>query len=150
MLGHFRTLLAAAVAEPDRRLSDLPLLTPAEREELLRDWTSLPARARAGRCLARAGGGAGARSAGRQAVIVGEERLTYAELVARAGELAGRLRRMGVGPEVPVALCVERSAELIAGALGILEAGGVYLPLDPDHSAARLAFILEDAGRRCW
>ncbi|MEA2563442.1 MAG: hypothetical protein QOH06_4946 [Acidobacteriota bacterium] len=144
MLGHFRTLLAEVVTEPDRRLSDLPLLTPAERDELLRDRIE-PSGVALDACLHELVREQASRRPEATAVIVGEDRLTYAELVARADELAARLRVMGVGPEVTVALCVERSVDLIAGALGILEAGGVYLPLEPDHSAARMAFILEDA-----
>jgi len=144
MLGHFQTLLAAAVAEPDCRLSDLPLLTPPERGELLRDRIE-PSGVPLDACLHELVREQASRRPEATAVIAGEDRLTYAELVARAGELAARLRAMGVGPEVAVALCVERSADLIAGALGILEAGGVYLPLESDHSAARMGYILEDA-----
>jgi amino acid adenylation domain-containing protein len=144
MLGHFRTLLATAVAEPDRRLSDLPLLTPAECGELLQDRIE-PSGVALDACLHELVREQASHRPEATAVIVGEDQVTYAELVARAGELAARLREMGVGPEVAVALCVERSVDLIAGALGILEAGGVYLPLEPDHSAARMAFILEDA-----
>ncbi|HET9227335.1 MAG TPA: amino acid adenylation domain-containing protein, partial [Thermoanaerobaculia bacterium] len=144
MLGHFRTLLAAAVAEPDRRISDLPLLTPDEQGELLRDRIE-PSAVSLDLCLHDLVREQASRRPHATAVIAGEERQTYAELMARAGELAARLRKLGVGPEIPVALFVERSADLIAGALGILEAGAVYLPLEPDHSAARLAWILEDA-----
>ncbi|HEV7785497.1 MAG TPA: amino acid adenylation domain-containing protein, partial [Thermoanaerobaculia bacterium] len=149
MLGHFQTLLAAAVADPERPLSELPLLTVAEQEELLHDW-SAPAvvTAPAGLLHERVAERA-AESPDALAVVAegaaGEEQLTYAELMSRAGELARHLRRLGVEPEMPVALCVERSADLVIGALGILAAGGVYLPLDPDSSASRLGFILEDA-----
>jgi amino acid adenylation domain-containing protein len=146
MLGHFRTLLAAAVADPDGPLSDLPLLTPAEREELLRNDGSVPSEPLPDSPLHELVAERARRSPTALAVVAGEERLTYAELVARAGALARRLRRMGVEPEIPVALCVERSADLVTGALGILEAGGVYLPLDPDYSPARLSFVLRDAG----
>jgi amino acid adenylation domain-containing protein len=142
MLGHLRTLLEGAVAEPDRRLSDLPLLAPAEREELLRDWRETP---EPDSCLHELVAEQARRRPDAVAVIMGEERLTYAELMAQAGDLASRLRELGVGPEVPVGLCVERSVDLIAGVLGILEAGGVYLPLEPDHSEERRRFILEDA-----
>ncbi len=149
MLGHFRTLLAAAVADPERPLSALPLLTPYEQEELLHDWcapaaVSAPAPVQLLHELVveRA-----AQAPEALAVMVeAEARLTYAELVARAEALARHLLRMGVAPEMPVALCVERSADLVTGALGILMAGGVYLPLDPDDSPARLAFVLRDAG----
>ncbi|MFL6293612.1 MAG: amino acid adenylation domain-containing protein, partial [Thermoanaerobaculia bacterium] len=149
MLGHFRTLLAAVsagVAEPDCRLSDLPLLTPAEQEELKIMEPSGPV---PDACLHELVAERAQETPWADAVIagsVGDERLTYAELMARANTLARHLRAMGVGPEVPVALCVERSADLVVGALGILEAGGVYLPLDPDYSATRLGFVLEDSG----
>jgi amino acid adenylation domain-containing protein len=147
MLGHFQTLLAAAVEAPELALSDLPLLTEAERTELIADWRTtvepsgpVPAFPLHELVAERA-----ERSPSSLAVVVGEERLTYAELVSRADALARHLRRMGVEPEVPVALCVERSADLVIGALGILAAGGVYLPLDPDSSAARLSIMLEDS-----
>ncbi len=147
MLGHLRTLLAAVsagVTDPDRRLSDLPLLSPAEREELLRDRIE-PSGVALDACLHELVAEQARRRPDAVAVIAGEDRLTYAELMARAGSLAVRLRAMGVGPEVPVGLCVERSADMIAGVLGILQAGGVYLPLEPDHSEERRRFILEDA-----
>ncbi len=148
MLGHFRTLLAAAVEEPGRALSDLPLLTAAEREELLRDWraTAEPSGPTPALPLHELVMEVARRAPKVLAVVVGEERLTYGELMERSGALARRLRQLGVKPEIPVALCVERSADLVVGALGILQAGGVYLPLDPDSSAARLGFVLQDAG----
>ncbi|MFL6196687.1 MAG: amino acid adenylation domain-containing protein, partial [Thermoanaerobaculia bacterium] len=148
MLGHFQTLLAAAVAEPGRTLSDLPLLTAAEQEELLTGWraTAAPSGPTPAFPLHELVAERARLAPDAPAVIADGERLTYGELMERAGALARALRRMGVGPEVPVALCVERSADLVIGALGILQAGGVYLPLDPDYSAARLAFVLQDAG----
>ena len=72
--------------------------------------------------------------------------LSYAELEAHANQLAHQLRDLGVGPEVIVGLCVERSPEMVIGLLGILKAGGAYLPLDPGYPAERLAFMLQDAG----
>src|SRR6185312_3622358 len=144
-------LPAGAVAGADRPLSELPLLTAAEQGELLHDW-SVPASVcvPAGLLHERVAEVA-AKSPDALAVVAegvgeaGEENLTYGELMSRAGVLALHLRRMGIGPELPVALCVERSADLVVGALGILAAGGVYLPLDPDSSPARLGYILEDA-----
>jgi amino acid adenylation domain-containing protein len=143
MLGHFRTLLEAAVAEPDRRLSDLPLLTPAERAELLvaAEPVEAPPATLHELVAERA-----RQEPGAVAVVVGEERITRGELAARASSLARRLRALGVAPERPVALLVERSVDLVVGALGILEAGGVYLPVGPGSVESRLAFVLEDAG----
>ena len=80
------------------------------------------------------------------ALTLAGERISYADLDARAGRLAARLRRSGAGLEARIGLCVERSPALIAGMLGILKAGGVYVPLDPAYPAERLAWMVEDAG----
>ncbi len=82
------------------------------------------------------------------AVASGSDALTYAELDRRSDALAGMLRGRGVRPETPVGLCVERSAEMVAAVLGILKAGGVFVPLDPEYPAERLAFMLADSGAR--
>src|SRR5262249_19811475 len=82
------------------------------------------------------------------AVVVEERELSYGELNRRANQLAHRLQAMGVGPEVVVGLCLERSVELLVGMLGILKAGGAYLPLDPALPAERLAGMIADAGPR--
>ena len=79
-------------------------------------------------------------------MVFEDDSLSYGELDARANQLAHHLRSLGVGPEVVVGLCVERSLEMVVGLLGILKAGGAYLPLDPDYPPERLAFMLEDAG----
>ena len=80
------------------------------------------------------------------AVVFEDERLSYGELDARSSQLAHHLRALGVGPEVVVGLCIERSLAMLVGLLGILKAGGAYLPLDPDYPPERLAFMLADAG----
>src|SRR6185503_20304398 len=82
------------------------------------------------------------RTPGAVAVVFEDQNLSYGELNARANQLAHHLRDLGVGPEVVVGLCVERSPEMIIGLLGILKAGGAYLPLDPDYPHERLAFML--------
>src|SRR5262245_4595870 len=88
------------------------------------------------------------RDPGAAAILGGERPVTYGDLDARASGLARPLRQRGVGPGTLVALCVERSAEMIAGLLGILKAGGAYVPLDPAYPPERLSFMLEDSGAR--
>ena len=146
MLGHLMTLLQGFVSTPDGRLDDLPLLPPAERRQLLVDWNAtqspyvhdVPFHHLFARHAAEAPHAVAA-------VFEGQS-LTYGALDARANRLAHYLRRLGVGPEVRVALCVERSLDQVVGLLGILKAGGVYVPLDPAYPAARLSYMLEDAG----
>jgi len=148
LLGHFQTLLAGVIAAPDQRLSELPLLSAAEREQLLVTWNQsesgaepLPAC-----CVHQLFEAQAARTPDALALIGGTEPLSYRELNRRANQLAHHLRALGVGPEVLVGLCLERSPELIIGLLAILKAGGATLPLDPAYPAARLAFLLGDAG----
>jgi amino acid adenylation domain-containing protein len=148
LLGHWRTLLAGIAADPDARLSDLPLLTAAEAAQL-RGWsgftTEYPRQATVHGLFA-----AEARRAPEavavESVEEGGARLTYGELETRANRLARRLRRLGVGLEVPVGLCLERSAELVVAMLAVLKAGGAYVPLDPSYPEDRLAFLAADTG----
>jgi amino acid adenylation domain-containing protein/non-ribosomal peptide synthase protein (TIGR01720 family) len=144
MAGHFRVLLEAVAAGPSRPLADLPMLTRAEREQLLREWNderlALPARALVHELFERQA----ARRPEQIAVVGAAEQLSYGELNSRADGLARYLRARGVGPNVVVALCVGRSVEMLVGLFGILKAGGAYVPLDPAYPHARLAFMLED------
>ena len=137
-------LLEASVAQPDRAIGRLDILYAAERQTLLYDWNDT-ARAMPFAGVAELFSAQAARSPEAVAVVLGEQRLSYAALDARANQLAHHLRGLGVGPEVVVGLCVERSLEMLVGLLGILKAGGAYLPLDPSYPSARLAFMLEDA-----
>ena len=137
-------LLEASVAQPDRAIGRLDILDAAERQTLLCDWNDT-ARALPVASLPELFSAQAARSPEAVAVVLGEQRLSYAALDARANQLAHHLRGLGVGPEVVVGLCVERSLEMLVGLLGILKAGGAYLPLDPSYPPARLAFMLEDA-----
>jgi amino acid adenylation domain-containing protein len=147
--GHLLTLLAAAAAAPETRLADLPLLSAAERQQLA-EWSGprrpAPAAAAGSELrLDRRFAAQAARRPERIAVELGSASLTYGELARRAGRLAARLRRNGVGAEVPVGLCLERTLDLPVAILGALAAGGAYLPLDPESPPERLRFILEDA-----
>ncbi|HYL05635.1 MAG TPA: condensation domain-containing protein, partial [Thermoanaerobaculia bacterium] len=142
LAARFERLLAAAGGMPDAPFLELPLLSRAERGQLLVEWNDTAAPAPRGihelfAVQARAKPEA-------VAVVCGSEALTYAGLDARASRLARRLRRLGVGPDVLVGLLVERSLDMIVGTLGVLQAGGAYVPLDPAYPAQRLAFMIED------
>ncbi|XXX81466.1 amino acid adenylation domain-containing protein [Sorangium sp. So ce134] len=144
ILGHYRALLEGATADPGRRASALPLLAPDEREALVSAWNDTAAAVEP-RCIHELFEAQVERAPGRTALIVEDERLTYGELDRRASALARRLRARGVGPEVRVGVCLERSVELVVALLGVLKAGGAYVPLDPSYPRERLGFILEDA-----
>ena len=145
MLGNFQTLLESVVADPEQRLSDLPLLTEAERQQLLVEWNDTTSVWPQGVCVHQLFEAQAGRTPDAIAVVFGAEQLTYGELNCRANRLAHHLRALGVEPEVPVAICLERSVEMVIGLLGILKAGGAYVPLDPAHPKDRTAFLMQDA-----
>ena len=144
MLGHLQTLLKGIVEDPERHLSELPLLSEAERYQLLFEWNETATVYPRDRCVHERFEEQVERTPDAVAVVCGDEQLTYRELNRRANQLAHHLRTLGVGPEVLVGICVERSLEMVVGLLGILKAGGTYVPLDPSYPAARLKFILGD------
>ncbi|HEX8273687.1 MAG TPA: amino acid adenylation domain-containing protein [Longimicrobiaceae bacterium] len=148
MLGHLRRVLEQVAADADRPLPELELLDDAERRQLLEGWNRTEAEWPADRCVHQLFEEQAERTPDAVAVVAGEESLTYRELNARADRLARRLAGLGVGPESRVALCLERSAGLLAGLLAVLKAGGAYVPLDPSYPQPRLAFMLEDSGAR--
>ncbi|HEY7573827.1 MAG TPA: amino acid adenylation domain-containing protein, partial [Thermoanaerobaculia bacterium] len=139
-------LLEAVVADPDLRLWDLPLLTPAERERLLVSWNATAAPFPSDKCIHQLFEDRALADPGAVAAEDERGRVTYRELDERADRLAGRLRKLGVGPDVPVGICLGRSADLAVALLAVLKAGGAYVPLDPGYPAARLRFFLEDSG----
>ncbi|MCY1045883.1 amino acid adenylation domain-containing protein [Corallococcus sp. bb12-1] len=142
--GHFQTLLEGIVARPDARLDTLPLLTQPERHQLLDVWPVLK-HFSGSDCLHQRFEEQARRRPDAIAVVGEGERLTYAELDARANQLAHALLARGLQPETLVGLCVERSLATVVGILGILKAGGAYVPLDPTYPADRLAFMVEDS-----
>jgi amino acid adenylation domain-containing protein len=144
MLGHLRTLLEAVVANPERRLSDLPLLTEAERHRLLAEWNDTKRNDRKDKCIHELFEEQAERTPDAVAAVFEDERLTYRELNRRANQLAHYLKKLGVGPEALVGLCVERSLEMIVGLLAILKAGAAYVPLDASCPNQRLEFMLRD------
>ncbi|WP_164002997.1 non-ribosomal peptide synthetase, partial [Pyxidicoccus caerfyrddinensis] len=145
LLGHLRVLLESAVARPEQRLDALPLMVGVERRRLVQDWSGKPAEYPHEASLAELFEGQVRRTPDAVAVEHAGQRLTYTELNRKANQLAHHLRGMGVGPEVRVGLCVERSLELVVSVLGILKAGGVYVPLDASYPQERLAWMKQEA-----
>jgi amino acid adenylation domain-containing protein/non-ribosomal peptide synthase protein (TIGR01720 family) len=146
MLAHLDNLLGALAADPAAPPRSLPYLSPAERHQLTVAWSGPPPLHPRDATIHGLFAQQAARTPGAVAVVCGGEELTYADLAARARRLAGRLLRLGLPPESRVAILGERSPALIVGLLAILEAGGAYLPLDPELPIERLAFLLADAG----
>ncbi|HYO72163.1 MAG TPA: amino acid adenylation domain-containing protein, partial [Archangium sp.] len=146
LLEHFQRLLAGMVESPERPVEELSPLGEEERQRVLREWNATAVVREKTSGLAALLEAQVARTPEVPAVVMGPVWLTFRELDARANQVAHRLRRMGVGPEVRVGLCVERSVELVVGLWGILTAGGVYVPLDPEYPSERLRYMLEDSG----
>ncbi|HEX8161810.1 MAG TPA: amino acid adenylation domain-containing protein [Pyrinomonadaceae bacterium] len=147
MATRFRVLLEGVAANPERRLSALPLLGEEERR-LLSGWNETRADYERDACLHQLFEAQAAATPSRVAVAFGDQSLTYAELNARANRLARRLQALGVGPEVVVGICLARSVEMLVALVAVLKAGGAYLPLDPEDPEERLSFALGDAGAR--
>ena len=146
MVTHLHTLLEAVAARPDTRISELPLLTPAEHHRVVGEWNSARLEPLPAGGLHQLFEEQVRRTPEAVALVADDQRLTYRELDRRASRLAGHLRALGVGPEARVGLIAERSPELLIGVLGILKAGGAYVPLDPSYPPERLTFMLEDSG----
>jgi amino acid adenylation domain-containing protein len=153
MAGHYLRLVGEAVRSPEKRLSHLEMVTDDERRQLLRDWASAdPAEldavpgAQSALTVPELFRLRAASQPDAEAVVFGDRRLTYAELDERADRLAHHLRAAGVRPETVVAVCLQRGLDVVVALLAVLRAGGVYVPLDPEHPTDRLAFMLDDAG----
>src|SRR5579872_3617393 len=144
LAGHLQTLLEGMVANPRQQLQDIPFLTTAERQQLLVDWNYArdfqPAL-----CLHSLFEAQVERAPDAIALVYEDHYLTYGDLNARANQLAHHLQRLGVGAEMLVGLCLERSLEMLIGILGVLKAGAAYVPLDPSYPPGRLAFLIADS-----
>jgi amino acid adenylation domain-containing protein len=145
MMSHFQNLLAGLVANPEQRISQLPLLSQAERRQLLVEWNDTKTDYPAHTCIQELFEQQVERTPDAVALVREDRRVTYRELNSQANQLANYLKRHGVGPDTRVGLGLARSPEMIVALLGILKAGGAYVPLDPDYPQARLKFMLEDA-----
>ena len=148
MTGHLRSLLEAIVDNADLRLSELPLLTAAERRQVLIEWNQTAQPYSSDKCIHQLFEERAEESSDVIAVCFGQRCMWYSDLNVRANWLAYHLRALGVGPEVRVGLLVERSFDMIVGILAILKAGGAYVPIDPAYPSDRIDFILADAGIR--
>ncbi|HIK07101.1 MAG TPA: amino acid adenylation domain-containing protein [Trichormus sp. M33_DOE_039] len=144
LLGHLETLLMSMVNEPEQRLSQISMLTPQERQLILKEWNQT-IQAYPNQCIHQLFEAQVERTPDEIALVFGEECLTYRELNNKANQLAHYLQQLGVKPETTVGICLERSPEMLIGILGVLKAGGVYLPLDPTYPDERLRWILADA-----
>ena len=145
MVGQLARVLEQVAADADERLSQLDLLGEAERALVLEEWNRTAAEVPADRCIHEMFEAQAARTPDAVALRFEDEPLTYAELNARANQLAHHLRRRGVGPEVRVGVLMERSLEMVVSLLAVLKAGGAYVPLDPSLPAERLAYMLDDS-----
>ena len=134
MLVSYKTLLEGIVADPEQCISELPLVSEAEKHQLLVDWNDTETDYPKDKCIHELFETQVEKTPDTIALVFEDQQLTYRELNNRANQLARYLKKLGVGPEVLVGICVERSIEMVVGLLGILKAGGAYVPLDPDLS----------------
>ncbi|MBC1213138.1 non-ribosomal peptide synthase [Trichormus variabilis ARAD] len=145
MARHFQTLLENIVANPQQRIAEVSLLSASEQHQLLVDWNNTTTDYPQGKCIHQLFEEWVEQTPDAVAVVFENQQITYKELNHRANQLAHQLQTLGVKPDVLVGICVERSLEMIVGLLGILKAGGGYVPLDPNYPSDRLAFMLNDA-----
>ncbi len=145
MAAHWQTLLQGIVADPGQKLEELPLLTETERHQLLVEWNDTARAYPQDVCIHQFIEAQVERTPEAPAVLFEQQQLTYRELNRRANQLAHHLRKLGVSPNVPVGICMERSLEMMVALLAILKAGGAYVPLEPSYPSERLAFMLSDS-----
>jgi amino acid adenylation domain-containing protein len=147
-LGYLRRVLEQMVDDDARAVDRLALLPMAERRRVVEEWNRTEAPYPRNACIHELFEAQVERTPDAVAVVFGEEALTYAELNRRANRVAHRLRELGVGPDARVAICVERGLEMVVGVLGVLKAGGAWVPLDPAYPAERLRYMLADSAPR--
>ena len=143
MLGHYERLLEGIVDNPEQRIDELPLLSEAEKHQLLVEWNQTKREYPSDKCIHELFEEQVGRSPEATAVVCGDNRLSYREFNERANQLAHHLRAIGVKPNTLVALCLNRSIELMVAVYGVLKAGGTYLPVDPGYPQERLEAMLQ-------
>jgi len=145
MGGHFAQLLESIVADADARVSSLQLLSNDERNQILREWNATEVEYEEQGWIHELIEARAESNPGQPAVLFEGRVVSYGELNQRANQLAHHLRKLGVGANVRVGVCLERSVEMVVGLLGVMKAGGAYVPLDPTYPRERLAYMVEDA-----
>ncbi len=145
MAGHFRTLLSAAVADPERAIAELPLLTPREERAILFEWNGTETDDPRDRTLHGLLEAQVDRAPDAPAIVTEEGEISYRELEIRANRIAHRLRKLGAGAGTLVGICLDRSVDLVAGMLGILKAGAAYVPIDGSYPRERIGYMIDDS-----
>ncbi|MFI5406904.1 MAG: amino acid adenylation domain-containing protein, partial [Nitrososphaerales archaeon] len=144
-INHYEVLLHSVVAEPNKRLTELNILTQSERDQILNKWNITRVEYDRSQCIHKLFETQAEKNPSATAVIFAGKQLTYRELNHKTNQLAHYLQQHGVNPETLVGICIERSLEMIIGILGILKAGGAYVPIDPNYPKERIEFMLDDA-----
>ena len=145
MIKHFKILLRSIISDPTAKISDLEILTPREKHQLLVDWNNTDVNYPKEKCIHHLFEEQVEKTPDKVAIVFEDKELTYFQLNERANQLAHYLQKKGVKPESLVGICVERSLEMLVGLLGILKAGGAYVPIDPTYPKERKAFMFKDA-----
>ncbi|NEO49225.1 MAG: amino acid adenylation domain-containing protein, partial [Moorea sp. SIO4A3] len=145
ILSHYEKLLLVAVENPELPISQLPLMTEPERDQILVEWNNTRKDSQNDKCIHQLFEAQVEKNPDAIAVVFEEEKLTYSQLNSKANQLAHYLQTLGVKPDVPVGICLERSLEMVIGILGILKAGGAYVPIDPSYPQERIAYTIADA-----
>jgi non-ribosomal peptide synthetase component F len=145
MLGHLNNLLEGMAQNPNQSLATLPILTNAERQQILVEWNDTRVDYPQDKLIHQLFEAQVEKTPDRAALVFEGEQLTYRELNQRANQLAHYLQSRGVGPDALVGIAIERSFEMVVGLYGILKAGGAYVPIDPTYPAERVAYMLKDA-----
>ena len=148
MAGHYQRILEGIVADPEQRLSELPLLTEAERHQMLVEWNDTAVDYPRDKCIHKLFEEQAEKVPDAVAVVFKDRKITYRELNERANQLARGLRSEGVRSDVVVGIMINRSIDMISGLLGVLKAGGAYLPIDPENPDSRIEYMLKDSDAR--
>jgi non-ribosomal peptide synthetase component F len=145
MIGHFNVLVESIISNPDLNISDIEILTPAEKHKLLLEWNDTAADYPKDKCIHQLFEEQVEKTPDNIAVVFEGTELTYRELNNKSNQLGHYLQTKGIKPDSLVGICVDRSLEMIVGLLGILKSGGAYVPIDPTYPEERISYMLEDA-----